>query len=438
LRLGRWVALIVAMLPWISTTSSAYTSKSGCEEYEGAGNCCETLAPAPDAGWHRCRRDEVNALLIQSPDHPYVVVDTMMPDTVVDDFTIEFWALPSLTLPTVAQANSGFDGSSQKPLATGAAHGSQVWGAGHAGAGVAVGTNGVTVWERGDAYLAPILHWAADTNLTDWAHIAVVYSASQPRLYVNGLLKKTGLTSTRIVHPGLFGEAGIGSTNGVGSYVGALDEIRVWSASRTQAELQSALGRELTAPERSSLALVRYYRMNEGRGGRTYDVSPAQQSAQFFGGKSSEMWRPGADLEFEVPNTPPAVPQTPIPTVVGKLGTLVTVASPATRDADGDGLHWTVVGLPSGATVDTTSGLISWVPTTSDVGTHSGITFRAGDGTDAMAAPSFNITIRGPAPAAPAMGPGLLALMAVSSMLVGGRILGRGKSGRHGRETGPK
>ena len=74
-------------------------------------------------------------------------------------------------------------------------------GAGHAGSGLAVGRNGVCVFELGSGYFAATLVHPA--SLTNWTHVAVVYRAGQPSLYLNGTLARTGLKSTHIVHAGV-------------------------------------------------------------------------------------------------------------------------------------------------------------------------------------------------------------------------------------------
>jgi len=104
--------------------------------------------------------------------------------------------------------------------------------AGHAGMGVAVGTTGVSVCERSDAYLPSLL---VDTRpLSGWNHIAVVYRDHQPTLYLNGVFEKAGCRSTKTVHPVL----DLGGGTGLGWYAGKLDDVRVYSRALTDAEIQ--------------------------------------------------------------------------------------------------------------------------------------------------------------------------------------------------------
>jgi hypothetical protein len=78
-----------------------------------------------------------------------------------------------------------------------------------AGCGLAVGRNGVCVFEHGSNYFAPVLvHRAA---LGDWTHVAVVYRDRRPRLYLGGVLVREGLRSDHRVFPGAGAPGGGGA-----------------------------------------------------------------------------------------------------------------------------------------------------------------------------------------------------------------------------------
>lgn len=70
-----------------------------------------------------------------------------------------------------------------------------------AGAGFAVGTNGVGVFEHGDHHFAPLL--VLRTPIADWTHVAIVYQDGRPSLYLNGKRVRTGLKSLMSVHGGV-------------------------------------------------------------------------------------------------------------------------------------------------------------------------------------------------------------------------------------------
>jgi len=67
------------------------------------------------------------------------------------------------------------------------------------GAGVSVGTNGVSVFEHGGNYVPSLLVY--DTPIQTWTHVAVVYSNRQPALYLNGNLVRVGLVSSQDSNP---------------------------------------------------------------------------------------------------------------------------------------------------------------------------------------------------------------------------------------------
>lgn len=97
----------------------------------------------------------------------------------------------------------------------------------------------IGVFEHSADYLPSPLVFVG--TVTDWQHIAVVYSNRTPRLYVNGLLIRTGLTSGKTVHPSInLGVAG----SGYGYYQGTLDEVRVWSVALDADTLQQWRGYE--------------------------------------------------------------------------------------------------------------------------------------------------------------------------------------------------
>ncbi len=149
-----------------------------------------------------------------------------------NNFTFAVWVKPDDDTTLVREANTGVVGMAEKRNDIFAApHGDTFGGEGHAGSGLAVGRNGVCVFEHGANYFAPPLVHAA--SLTNWTHVAVVYRDGQPSLYLNGVLARTGLKSTHIVHSG----AGQGGTK----YRGKLGGIEQFSRSLSAAEIAQLL-----------------------------------------------------------------------------------------------------------------------------------------------------------------------------------------------------
>ena len=94
--------------------------------------------------------------------------------------------------------------------------------------GASVGTNGISVYEHASGYAPSIATWSGSVTSGAWSFVKVVYSGRQPRIYLDGNLVHTGLTSSRTAST----PRTIGSYTW-GSNVGRYDEARVESVSRS-------------------------------------------------------------------------------------------------------------------------------------------------------------------------------------------------------------
>jgi hypothetical protein len=104
-----------------------------------------------------------------------------------------------------------------------------------------------------------------------WYHVAGVYTGSQLKIYVNGLLQnEIDVEGDLTPGDGVVVNIGDNPTWTGRFWTGRLDEIRIWEIARTQEEIQSNMSNELTGNEDG---LVAYYPMNEGTGNATSDVS---------------------------------------------------------------------------------------------------------------------------------------------------------------------
>ncbi len=149
--------------------------------------------------------------------------------TPANNFTIEAWVKPTTTHEIDAEATSGTTGvSGQRYL---------FWpnsgGASNSYVGISVGTNGVSVYEHGDAYMPALAVYSGTISSTDWTRITVTYINKQPRIYVNGTLVRTGLTSprTNVYAPNTLGGGAYGY------FPGGIDEVRVYHRALTDAEV---------------------------------------------------------------------------------------------------------------------------------------------------------------------------------------------------------
>ena len=145
-------------------------------------------------------------------------------------FTIEFWAFPNAARADTPESNAGTAGlGSQRYAIAPMAHPGN-----DAGAGVSVGNNGISVFEHGGSYLPSLLVY--NTPITAWTHVVVVYENKQPRLYVNGILVRTGLPSNRsfVFASEWFGNPG---NAGYGEYSGLLDEVSIYNRALSDVEI---------------------------------------------------------------------------------------------------------------------------------------------------------------------------------------------------------
>lgn len=160
-----------------------------------------------------------------------VTISQLLP-SVKDNFTIELWAKPEQTHQIDFETTSGTAGVAGQRYAV-----FPRWGpnAEDASAGLSIGTNGVSVYEHSGGYLPALLVWQG--TLTKWTHIVVVYEEQRPRLYINGDLVRTGLSSPRRdVYPSIELLGG----HGYGYYSGSLDEYYVHDHALSEEEIKSA------------------------------------------------------------------------------------------------------------------------------------------------------------------------------------------------------
>ncbi len=155
---------------------------------------------------------------------------------VSDNFTMEFWALPTLA------RGAGTWGAEGQRFVLLPSHGTeQLGGDPHAGAGVSLGTDGVAVFEHATNYLPRVAD--VQTTITDWVHVAVVYRNKTPSIYLNGTLAGTGPRSKRTVHPSLW------SSPSIGKFAGAVDDVRIWNVPLSVEQIRANLTAQFTGNE---------------------------------------------------------------------------------------------------------------------------------------------------------------------------------------------
>lgn len=99
-------------------------------------------------------------------------------------------------------------------------------------------------------------------TLNTWQHVAATYDGSKIRLFVNGIPTDSLSTSVSFSSPSQ--NLTIGNWSDPTSdrtFIGSIDEARVWNVARTKSEILSSMDGEFCAPP---AGLVACYRLNEG------------------------------------------------------------------------------------------------------------------------------------------------------------------------------
>jgi hypothetical protein len=119
---------------------------------------------------------------------------------VKNDFTLSVWVKPDLVVILPAQGNHS-PTVPMRSLVISPPEGDMLYGSGHVSCGLAAGRNGVAVLERAHMDWHTVL--SVPMPIAGWVHLALVYRAGAPSLYVNGKLAGRGEASGSVVHPGL-------------------------------------------------------------------------------------------------------------------------------------------------------------------------------------------------------------------------------------------
>ncbi|HAL93058.1 MAG TPA: hypothetical protein DCM68_08565, partial [Verrucomicrobia bacterium] len=129
---------------------------------------------------------------------------------------------------------------------------------------------------------------AAYTNL-GWHHYAAVYDAATKarRIYVDGVLAASDVAAANYQGTGpLHLASRFSATN---FFAGSLNEVRVWTTARSEAEIRNNMNALLTGTE---YGLASYYRFLEGMGPVVRDACAGQRDAVFVNGPHWEDYFP--------------------------------------------------------------------------------------------------------------------------------------------------
>lgn len=264
---------------WRMDTCALGLTTGEVEDSSGNGNHGTPVGATASGPGRVCK-----AAIFNGTSPTRIKADTNYADSITNDFTMAFWVNPTVPHELDSQSTNGTAGTSGQHYVVYPAQGTDAWGAGNAGAGVSVGTNGISVYEHAAGYMPPLLVWSG--AVTGWTHVAVVYQARQPRLYVNGTLVATGLTSTYAnVHPGLrtsggtpTNDGGLGGGNW-GWFSGGIDEFRVYDGALSA----SAVASIAVAPSRpcaTCTTLAKYHLEDLAWSGAAGEVQDSSGNAR--------------------------------------------------------------------------------------------------------------------------------------------------------------
>ena len=144
------------------------------------------------------------------------------------------------------------------------------------------GGNGIINFNIGNGSWHEINTPANSVAVNSWHHVAATYDGTAMKIYVDGeLAAQTNiiLTIANANNSNLL----LGESPGFPGRVfnGKIDEVRIWNVSRTQLQIQSTMNTILTGEyySTSDSGLVGYWRLDEGSGQTTQDLSVYSNNA---------------------------------------------------------------------------------------------------------------------------------------------------------------
>ncbi len=151
-----------------------------------------------------------------------------------NNFTLEAWVRTAESHDIDNESTSGTHGTSGGRYVFWPDNG----GSSSAVAGFSVGVNGVSVYEHGDSYMPALAVYERDIG-SGWNHVVVTYNNKRPRIYLNGSLVHTGLTSPRssVKAPNRVGGGAYGSFSGL------IDRVKVYDYTLSDEEVFQAFAK---------------------------------------------------------------------------------------------------------------------------------------------------------------------------------------------------
>jgi hypothetical protein len=148
-----------------------------------------------------------------------------------NNFTFNFWIIPTEEHQIDVESTSGTGGTSGQKYLTSVA----LYGSPNSGAGISVGTNGVSVYEHSGSYMPALLVHQQSISTSVFTNICIVYNNKRPSLYINGVFARQGLQSLR-TDVFMDGKA-IGSGGSYGTFKGYLSVLQYYNRAITEREI---------------------------------------------------------------------------------------------------------------------------------------------------------------------------------------------------------
>ncbi|HEU4334651.1 MAG TPA: LamG-like jellyroll fold domain-containing protein, partial [Candidatus Eisenbacteria bacterium] len=179
-----------------------------------------------------------------------------------------------------------------------------------------------------------------------WHHAAATYDGTTWNLYLDGNLEGTlavgqPVQSATTQHAAL--ASSITSTGTAqGYFAGVLDEVRIWDAARTQAEIQGTANAKLTAP---ATGLVARWALEEGAGTTVAGSAGTAITGTITG--ANYAWVAGAPFDLSL-NLPPGAPALVAPPDGATNVATSPILSVTASDPDGQPLTIEFLGREAG------------------------------------------------------------------------------------------
>jgi hypothetical protein len=124
-------------------------------------------------------------------------------------------------------------------------------------------------------------------TINTWNHVAVSFDGTTYRIYVNGLLVYTSLDNAGKI-PNALGQDELGKGDQA-YFQGKMDEVRIWTIVRTEAEIRESMMRTLDCNE---TGLAAYYRMDQYDGTTLYNMASGSHNGVLTNMDPATDWVP--------------------------------------------------------------------------------------------------------------------------------------------------